>query len=41
VKRFLEKRTYIARGYGAMTQPYATIFAISALAGLRPGEVIA
>jgi integrase len=41
MKRFLEKRADIARVYSAMTQPSATIFAISALAGLRPGEVIA
>jgi integrase len=41
MKRFLEKREDIGRVYREMVQPSATILAISALAGLRPGEVIA
>ncbi len=41
MKRFLEKREDIGRLYRAMVQPSATVLAISAMGGLRPGEVIA
>jgi integrase len=40
-KPFLQSRDDIGRIYRAMEQPHATVFAISALAGLRPGEVLA
>jgi integrase len=38
---FLEKQADIARVYAALAQPHATVFAVGALSGLRPGEVLA
>jgi integrase len=38
---FLERQEDIAAVYKALPQPHATIFAVGALAGLRPGEVLA
>ncbi len=38
---FVEKQTDIAALYRAMEQPAATIYAISVLGGMRPGEVLA
>jgi integrase len=38
---FIEKQVDIARVYSALAQPFATMFAIGALGGLRPGEVLA
>jgi integrase len=38
---FLERPADIRAVYVALAQPFATMFAIGALAGLRPGEVLA
>jgi integrase len=38
---FLEKQDDIRRVFLALEQPFATFFAIGALAGLRPGEILA
>lgn len=38
---FLEDQADIARLYRALPAPYSVIYAVSALAGLRPGEVYA
>jgi integrase len=37
---FIEKQGDIARIYSKLAQPFATMFAVGALAGLRPGEII-
>ncbi len=37
---FIERHGDIARVYAELAQPFATIFAVGALAGLRPGEII-
>jgi len=37
---FIEKQGDIARIYSKLEQPFATMFAVGALAGLRPGEII-
>ena len=37
---FLERHEDIRRVFLALEQPHATLFAIGALAGLRPGEVL-
>ncbi len=37
---FIEKQSDIARIYSKLDQPFAAIFAVGALAGLRPGEII-
>ena len=37
---FIEKQSDIARVYSALAQPFATMFAVGALTGMRPGEVI-
>jgi integrase len=38
---FLERQEDIAALYRALEQPFATVFAIGVLAGLRPGETLA
>lgn len=38
---FLEKQEDIRRLFLALEQPFATLFAVQALAGLRPGEALA
>jgi integrase len=37
---FLERHADIASIYAQLAQPFATIFAVGALAGLRPGEIV-
>jgi integrase len=37
---FIEKHEDIRRVFLALEQPYATLFAVGALAGLRPGEIL-
>jgi len=37
---FIAKQEDIARIYGKLEQPFATLFAVGALAGLRPGEIV-
>jgi integrase len=38
---FIERQEDVRRVFLALEQPFATVFAIGALAGLRPGEVLA
>jgi integrase len=37
---FIERQGDIARIYSKLAEPFATMFAVGALAGLRPGEII-
>ncbi|HLK91516.1 MAG TPA: site-specific integrase [Polyangia bacterium] len=37
---FIERHGDIATVYSKLAQPFATIFAVGALAGLRPGEIV-
>lgn len=37
---FIERQEDIARIYALLAEPFATMFAVGALAGLRPGEII-
>ncbi len=37
---FIDKHVDIGRVYAKLGQPFATMFAVGALAGLRPGEII-
>jgi integrase len=38
---FIERQEDIARIYTKLAQPFATMFAVGALTGMRPGEIIA